>query len=322
MRARGLSAYDELWRWSVEDIEGFWGALWEWFEIDAPYERVLGSRDMPGAEWFPGASLSYAERLFRAARPGEVAIVHASESRELGGAHLGRAGRPGGALRRRAAPARRWARRPRGCVHAERARDGRGVPRLREHRRRLVELRARVRHADRGGPLQADRAEGADRDRGLPLRREGLRPPRAGGGDRGGDPLHRAHRDGAERVGRAARRAGGAVLRAAAVRPPALGPLLVGHDRAAEGDRAGPGRHPAGAHEEVAAAQRPESRRPLLLVHDDRLDDVELPGRRPARRRGDRAVRRPAGPGAAVGVRGARRGSRPSARARASSAPR
>src|SRR5215216_2043031 len=79
MRARGFSDYHELWRWSVEDLDGFWGALWEWFEIDSPYDRVMASRDMPGAEWFPGAELSYAERLFRAARPGETAIVHATE---------------------------------------------------------------------------------------------------------------------------------------------------------------------------------------------------------------------------------------------------
>jgi tRNA (guanine-N1)-methyltransferase len=83
MRARGFSDYHELWRWSVDDLEGFWGALWDWFEIDGSYDRVLGSREMPGAEWFPGASLSYAEQLFRAAMPGEVAIVHASESQPL-----------------------------------------------------------------------------------------------------------------------------------------------------------------------------------------------------------------------------------------------
>jgi acetoacetyl-CoA synthetase len=83
MRARGFSDYHELWRWSVDDLEGFWGALWDWFEIGGSYDRVLGSRDMPGAEWFPGASLSYAEQLFKAARPGEVAIVHASESQPL-----------------------------------------------------------------------------------------------------------------------------------------------------------------------------------------------------------------------------------------------
>jgi acetoacetyl-CoA synthetase len=83
VRARGFSDYHEMWRWSVDDLEGFWGALWHWFEIDSPYERVLGSREMPGAEWFPGASLNYAEHLFGAARPGEVAIVHASESQPL-----------------------------------------------------------------------------------------------------------------------------------------------------------------------------------------------------------------------------------------------
>src|SRR5919109_4069097 len=83
MRARDFSDYHELWRWSVDDLEGFWGALWDWFEIDSPHERVLGSSEMPGAEWFPGASLNYAEHLFGAARPGEVAIVHASESQPL-----------------------------------------------------------------------------------------------------------------------------------------------------------------------------------------------------------------------------------------------
>ena len=83
MRARGFSDYHELWRWSVDDLEGFWGTLWDWFEIDSPYDRVLGSREMPGAEWFRGASLNYAERLFAAACPGEVAIFHATESQPL-----------------------------------------------------------------------------------------------------------------------------------------------------------------------------------------------------------------------------------------------
>jgi acetoacetyl-CoA synthetase len=83
MRARGFSDYDSLWRWSVEDLDGFWGALWDWFEIGASYESVLGRREMPGAEWFLGAELNYAEHLFRGARAGETAIVHASESQPL-----------------------------------------------------------------------------------------------------------------------------------------------------------------------------------------------------------------------------------------------
>jgi acetoacetyl-CoA synthetase len=77
--------YDELWRWSVEDLEGFWGAIWEFFDVQAsePYERVLGRREMPGAEWFPGSRLSYAEHFFRGREVDTVAIRHASELREL-----------------------------------------------------------------------------------------------------------------------------------------------------------------------------------------------------------------------------------------------
>src|SRR6187402_2222343 len=66
-RERGLSfdGYDELWRWSVSDLEGFWSSVWEFFEVrsHAPYERVLGSREMPGAQWFPGARLNFAEHM-------------------------------------------------------------------------------------------------------------------------------------------------------------------------------------------------------------------------------------------------------------------
>jgi acetoacetyl-CoA synthetase len=81
---RGLASYDELWRWSVDDLEGFWGSLWEYFDVRAsrPYERVLGQREMPGAEWFPGAELNYAEHIFRMAADDRPAIVHASELRE------------------------------------------------------------------------------------------------------------------------------------------------------------------------------------------------------------------------------------------------
>ena len=44
--------YNELWRWSVTDLEGFWASIWEYCGIEAskPYERVLGKREMPGAE--------------------------------------------------------------------------------------------------------------------------------------------------------------------------------------------------------------------------------------------------------------------------------
>ena len=87
-RTRGLDLpdYHALWRWSVDDLEGFWGSLWEFFEVEAaaPCERVLGRRQMPGAEWFPGARLSYAQHLFRDRDDATVAIRHASELRPLG----------------------------------------------------------------------------------------------------------------------------------------------------------------------------------------------------------------------------------------------
>ena len=84
MADRGAADYAELWRWSVEDLEGFWAAIWERFDVGSPYERVLADASMPGAVWFPGARLNYAERLFRGKPDERVAIVHASELRGLG----------------------------------------------------------------------------------------------------------------------------------------------------------------------------------------------------------------------------------------------
>jgi acetoacetyl-CoA synthetase len=79
--------YDELWRWSVTDLEAFWGALWDYFDIRsaAPYERVLGDRGMPGAQWFPGTRLNYAEHVLRRERPGHDAALFGSEAAPLTG---------------------------------------------------------------------------------------------------------------------------------------------------------------------------------------------------------------------------------------------
>jgi acetoacetyl-CoA synthetase len=64
-RGRSFAGYAELWQWSVSDLEGFWGSVWDFFGVraSAPYARVLGSRQMPGAEWFSGARLNYAEHM-------------------------------------------------------------------------------------------------------------------------------------------------------------------------------------------------------------------------------------------------------------------
>src|SRR5215212_8489622 len=83
IQAQGFSGYDELWRWSVEDLEGFWRSLWELYKVGPAPERVLGRTEMPGAEWFPGTQVNYAEHLLRGKGGERAAIVHASESRPL-----------------------------------------------------------------------------------------------------------------------------------------------------------------------------------------------------------------------------------------------
>jgi acetoacetyl-CoA synthetase len=85
---RGLEFedYERLWRWSVSDLEAFWASIWDFFDVRAEraYERVLGSRAMPGAEWFTGAEINYAEHVLRGGADGDTAILHASESRPSG----------------------------------------------------------------------------------------------------------------------------------------------------------------------------------------------------------------------------------------------
>lgn len=85
---RGLQfdTYDALWQWSVSDLDAFWGALWDYFEIEsaAPYRCVLEDRRMPGARWFPGAQLNYARQVLRHAdaahAAGHPAIVWTDEA--------------------------------------------------------------------------------------------------------------------------------------------------------------------------------------------------------------------------------------------------
>ncbi|HVM15112.1 MAG TPA: acetoacetate--CoA ligase [Egibacteraceae bacterium] len=75
--------YHELYRWSVDEPEGFWGALWHDAGVIAsrPYERVRGEPHMPGTEWFSGARLNFAQNLLRR-RDDTPAIWSAGEGRE------------------------------------------------------------------------------------------------------------------------------------------------------------------------------------------------------------------------------------------------
>jgi acetoacetyl-CoA synthetase len=79
---RGLTVSDHpaLWRWSVDDLEGFWSAVWEFFDVTDHGERagILTDRTMPGATWFPGSLLNYAEHALRGAGAGDGTVaVHA-----------------------------------------------------------------------------------------------------------------------------------------------------------------------------------------------------------------------------------------------------
>ncbi|CAL9366797.1 Acetyl-coenzyme A synthetase [Streptomyces sp. enrichment culture] len=78
--------YPALHRWSVDELDTFWKAVTEWFGVrfSTPCTRVLGDRAMPGAQWFPGATLNYAEHALRATatRADEPALLHVDETHE------------------------------------------------------------------------------------------------------------------------------------------------------------------------------------------------------------------------------------------------
>jgi acetoacetyl-CoA synthetase len=84
-RERGLrfDGYDALWRWSVDDQPGFWGAVWDYFApvAHSQPEQVLAGTSMPGARWFPGATLNFAENALRWAGDDEVVVIARSQTR-------------------------------------------------------------------------------------------------------------------------------------------------------------------------------------------------------------------------------------------------
>lgn len=79
---RHFAGYEELWQWSVDDLDGFWSSIWQFFDVqaDGSPSPVLGERRMPGAQWFPNARLNYAEHVFRNATDARPAIVARDEA--------------------------------------------------------------------------------------------------------------------------------------------------------------------------------------------------------------------------------------------------
>ena len=76
-----------LWRWSVENLDDFWQATWDYFKIESssPHTSVLGRREMPGAQWFPGARLNYAQHVLRQEKPDSDALYYANETTPVTG---------------------------------------------------------------------------------------------------------------------------------------------------------------------------------------------------------------------------------------------
>ena len=257
--SRGLqfAGYDALWQWSVTELEAFWQAVWEFFEVDAgtPPERVLGHRAMPGAEWFSGATLNYAQHMLRDGHA-EPAVVGLSQSRprsalsfdelreqvgrcragliELG---VGRGDRVAAyvpnvpealiALLATASLGAIWSScAPEFGVATTVSRFGQIAPKV------LLAVES-YRYGD---TLLDRRAELAAIEAGLPGLERTVVIPHA-------EPASRGRHTWAELV----RNPGPCQVRAGAVRPPAVRPLLVGDDGPAEGDRPRPRRHPARA---------------------------------------------------------------------------
>lgn len=82
---RSFADYRELWQWSVTDLDGFWRSIWDYFDIQAsqPPTAVLADRAMPGAVWFPGARLNYAENILHKMRAEGPVILYKAEERPL-----------------------------------------------------------------------------------------------------------------------------------------------------------------------------------------------------------------------------------------------
>ena len=99
---RGLSfdSYDALWRWSTNELDAFWQSIWDYFELQSPtpHRAVLADNRMPGANWFPGAKVNYAQQVFRHVERAHAAGFPADrKSTRLNSSHIQKSRMPSSA---------------------------------------------------------------------------------------------------------------------------------------------------------------------------------------------------------------------------------
>jgi len=298
-RGTRFDSYQQLWQWSVDDLAGFWSSIWDFFEVMAatPYREVLAGHTMPGAAWFPGATLNYAEHALRPGPPGPAIFAHSQT-------------RPPATLSRDE-------------LHDQVARARRGLQRLGVGRGDRVAaylpnipetLVAFLATASLGAIWSSCAPEFGTRS--VVDRFSQIEPKVLLGVD--------GYRYGAHRVDRMAE-LGTLRDQLPSLAATVVVPYLAAEARRLPGARSWaweellaepadlafdpvPFDHPlyvlyssgttglpkpiVHGHEGAGTARRHRAGRPFLLVHHHRLDDVELPRLRPPRRRRHRAVRR------------------------------
>jgi len=88
---KGLTfdSYDALWRWSTTDLNAFWQSIWDYFDLRSPtpHQAALVKNTMPGAQWFTGAHVNYAQQVFRHVEAAHAAGFVALVSRNEQGLH-------------------------------------------------------------------------------------------------------------------------------------------------------------------------------------------------------------------------------------------
>jgi len=92
--------YNAMWRWSIDDLDAFWNAIWDFFDIRASVrpEKLLMKREMPNMKWGTGGRMNYVDNILKHSegRETELALIVQSET-------FGRSDMTWGELRRQVA---------------------------------------------------------------------------------------------------------------------------------------------------------------------------------------------------------------------------